>query len=262
MGEIPHIEPARPEDAGQIMEVGRSAMEPHILNITIYGGSGYDRFVHEQIAHRAHGADMVYLVARAEGQPSGCAELRRHPQGLFLNNIVTRREYQSRGIGRQLLKGAAESLGEGLPDAMLLDVFEYNLPARSWYERLGFRQEGWVEWWVLGPPAEAPGLALLVDYPQALVSHREFGFAQFTVATAQGRYPVGCLHQDWFRLSGVAPLGDPALLSLLTRLDPGRRVLALVPAGQLPEAHRLGSHCLIRHCRMVVGLKELLGRLG
>ena len=94
------------------------------------------------------------------------------------------------------------------------------------------------------------------------MTHRRYGFSRFTVATPRGRYEVGRLHRDWFRLMGVASLADPALLGKLASLDPDRRLLVRVPTGKGPCARCRQAVPLAKHCRMITGRNELLDRLG
>jgi ribosomal protein S18 acetylase RimI-like enzyme len=230
------IRPARVEDAGDIVEAIRRGFEPDVLGLMIYGCPGIARFVAEQIAARGLGADTSYTVAVAGGRVVACVELRHQPDGLFLNYLSVLPEARSSGIGRALLREAIASGRRAEHRRVGLDVLDRNDLARGWYERLGFRRESASDWWDV-PAAgaiDAPP-ALLADYPQAQVCHQAFGFSRFTLVTPGGRHAVGRLGAVWFRLTGPEPLSDPGVLAALARLDPGRRILAIVPEGcELP----------------------------
>jgi hypothetical protein len=145
---------------------------------------------------------------------------------------------------------------------MLLDVFSHNVPAREWYERLGFEGRGATSWMSLEIPRRGTGEPGVVSgHPQAEAAQREFGFSELTVTTRAGAYCVGRLEDRWFRLRGREALEDEALAATLQRLDGRRRILALVPepkaAAQCGPPHRL-----VTSNRMSVRLDRLTRSLS
>ena len=262
MGAMSHIEPARPEDAAEIMDVVQIGLPSEILDLTTFGSARYAQFVHAQIVAGNEEAGAHFLVARVSGRLAGCAELRRCAAGLFINNMVVRPEHQARGIGRQFLKTMFHGADQVKYPSVLLDVFEENARARTWYERLGFQHIGMSEWWEFrGTPTRHDVWATLVDYLQALVEHERFGFSRFTVVTPERRYEVGRLHGSLFRLVGSPSVEDATLHDFLSGLEPDRRILAIVPAGAAAALRPGWGRRLQRHCRMSVPIADLRAHL-
>lgn len=260
------IGPASGEDARGIVEVVRSGFDPALIELMIYGAPAAERFIRDQIAARGLGADTVYTVAAAAGEVVGCVEMRRLPDGLFLNYISVRPEARARGLGRALLRHALDPDGQGEAVSIRLDVLEHNWPARGWYDHLGFRREDATDWWELPPSpppssSAGPPAALLTGYPQAQACHERFGLSQFTVITPSGSHAVGRLGAAWFRLTRAEALTDPDLGRALNRIDPARRVLALLREGTLPAgvgpARRVAGTL-----RLAAEVDEVIRRLG
>ena len=92
-------------------------------------------------------ADSVwFLLAYSAGQAVGLAVLARIPKldervgFLYLDELHVLAEHRRRGIGRALVQSAADLVGEvGLAGIRLLTRPD-NLPARAFYESLGFQR--------------------------------------------------------------------------------------------------------------------------
>ena len=70
----------------------------------------------------------------------GFIHLRLINSFLFLNNISVHPDYSGQGLGRSLLYNALSELKSLSPIEFELDVFSKNLKAKSWYDKLGFKQ--------------------------------------------------------------------------------------------------------------------------
>jgi|SRR5579884_4076431 len=261
MTSCPHITPALPADAAEIARAIADGLDPELVRRTIYACAGIARYVRRQIHGQRHGGDTAYLVARDGDRLAGCVELRRQPSGLFLNYVAVRPEYQAAGLGRRLLAAAVWRAGAAASGRMRLDVFEPNRRAAEWYQRLGFRDEALTEWWELPPPGPGPEEGFVGDLPQAQLCQRAFGFSRFVVRTERANYNVGRLGEEWFRLDDPAALEDTAVAATLARLDPGRRLLALVPAERFPPGRRDEGRLVVRLRRMGVEMAALRQRL-
>jgi len=254
---------ARGDDAEGIAGAIRSGFDPVLLDLMIYGSPAVARFICEQVAARELGADSAYSVADAGEGAVGCAEVRRLPDGLFLNYIGVLPEARSLGLGRALFLHALRSAERGDAGRISLDVLDQNLAARDWYARLGFQPGETTDWWevplsqAVGPPA-----AMIMGYPQAQVCQERFGFSQFTVVTPSGTHAVGRLGSNWFRLTRPEALTDPDLGAALLRIDPGRRILALLRRGILPAALEGRVRLWASTVRLAAGIEEVIRRLG
>ncbi len=254
------IRPARVEDAGEIVDAIRDGFDASMLDLFIYGCAGIARFVGEQIAIRQAGCDTAYTVACGGERVVGCVEMRRHRDELFLNYISVLSDFRSRDLGKRLLAASIAGSRERGHLRMSLDVLDGNVRARRWYESLGFEYGGSAAWWDIAPPESAAGASCMVcGYPQALASHRELGFSMFRIATGAGDYAIGRLGERWFRIVGPEALADPSVPPALHRLDPSRRILALLPEGSDPPVPRGRLLAVTR--RMSADMEALTGRL-
>ncbi len=261
------IGPAHPEHSAGIVAVIRSGFSPEILGATVYGCHGIVRFIEGQIGLPRAVAETTWTVAtHATGsgpaEVIGCAEVRRSPHELLLNYISVLPAYRGAGLGRKMLLAAIADRQKDQRD-MLLDVLTENEAANRWYERLGFQDQQRAEWWDLGPCSSLHGTArsrragYLSGYPQASVTQREFGFSQFDVTTPDGRTTIGRLGEQWFRVTRAGALEDPAVAAALEAIDPGRHVLAILPADTLPTPFRDRARLVAQTMRKVMKVDEL-----
>lgn len=261
----PAARPARPEDAPGIVDVVRSGFSAAELDLMIYGCRGIQRFVALQLARLASGADTVYTVAEAAGgRVAACVELRLTPSATYLNYISVTAKLQASGLGRRVLLAALRP--DAVPSGVIsLDVFERNLPAIAWYERLGFERVSTGEWWSLPLPAVVPEPAsppaVVSGYPQAAVCHEAFGFSQVTLMTPLGSYAVGRIAERWLRLTDPAALADPGVPAVLRRLG-NRRILAVSAPDRLGPDLVGGGQLLQRTFRMTAAADTVRTRLS
>ena len=258
------IRSARENDAGGIVGAIRDGFDPSLLRMFIYGCDGIEWYVRAQIRLRDAGCDTVYTVACAEERIVGCVELRRFPGELFLNYISILADFRSHGLGKHLLKTAIAASRSAGQTGMSLDVLDRNVVARAWYEKLGFTPRYATGWWdVPIPPGGEELPFLLSGCPQADLCQEAFGFSQFRMTTSIGSYEIGRLGKEWFRVVRPEALADPAVATALRRLDPSRRVLALLKVEEdafFPPASP--ARRVAVSLRMTVGLDELMERLA
>jgi len=145
---------------------------------------------------------------------------------------------------------------------MLLDVFDHNIVAKNWYKRLGFQHEFSTDWWDVPVVVSNDCVfAVVSEYPHARLSQHEFGFSQFKLMTAKGKYTVGRMGEDWFRLTRPEALVDPAVSAALSRLDPRRRILALIQVSLMRAPLGEQVRLLATSRRMSVELDILMKKL-
>ena len=256
------IRPARIADAVEIANVTRSGIDPQLVGATIYGCEGIEHYIRYQIAARGSGADTVYTVACEEERIVGCVELRLKPGEIFLNYISVLPEMRSQGLGTRLLLAAIKNAGWNGRE-IKLDVFDENLQAKRWYERLGFRHSTSLIWQRIRPErATCASEAIVSDYPQACVCHERFGFGAFSVFTPSGAYRVGILGRDWFRITEESALSDVFLMSTLCMLDSNRDILAIVPEISAMQEDTHETSVIARSHRLYSNLCTLLNKLS
>lgn len=212
-----------------------------------------------QLASRVPSAESAYFVAQSPDGIIGAAELRRRPNGLFLNDIAVHHGYRGKGVGAMLLS-ATVRMSQVSSGQIGLDVFHDNVRALQWYSRLGFTISTSAEFLELAPPSaagEAP--AYVSGLPQADLCQERFGFSRFDLITGKGTFSVGRIGETWFRLTDLAAIGSLSVFAALRLLDPARRILAVVPASSAPPVQVV--RVLATAHRMEADISEVLPHL-
>lgn len=218
------------DDAPLIVDAVREGFSAELLEMTIYGSHGICKFVSEQIALQNDGGDTHYTIARCAGRFAGAAEIRRIPEGLFLNYIAIMPEFRDRGFGTLLLHEALGQHDSSESAAIVLDVLDHNIAARRWYERLGFREERLTQWWVAPIVPTGHRVSVSIEgYPQAQACQREYGFSRLRLIANGTPYEIGRLGEKWYRISDPKIVNEPGLIDHLFRLDARRQLLILAP---------------------------------
>jgi GNAT superfamily N-acetyltransferase len=235
MGGI-HIQSAEPTDATGIASLFCGSFHPDVAQLLIHGCKGASEYIRMQVASGVPNAESAYLVAQAPDGILGAAELRRRPNGLFLNYIAVHPGHRGQRVATALLSAAVTMAGVG-SGQIALDVFHDNTPALQWYGSLGFKTGASAEFLELAPPGsadEAP--AYVSGLPQADLCQERFGFSSFNLISGKGTFSVGRIGDTWFRLTDPAAVRNPAIFAALNLLDPGRRIFAVVPSSSAPPA--------------------------
>lgn len=231
------------EDVHAVISILRSSFDPWVLDRVIYGSSKIHRHV-ELVLAAGERATPVFFVAGSGDRVLAAAEVGVRERSVTLSYIATRADSRSRGLARILLAAAAHfGLSQGL-HSMDLDVFSDNTLAADWYRRLGFETIAENAWWESStsrPPAA--GLAMVSGLPQAEVSHREFGFSEFSLLIPGRSIRIGRLGERWFRLTDPGVMDDPKVQATLASMDDRRRLLIIGPIDH-PSAASLGEPVL------------------
>lgn len=229
-GELVKFATAGCDDAPLIVDAVRAGFSSNLLELMIYGSHGIGKFVSEQIALQNAGGDIHYTMARCDDRFVGAAEIRRTPEGLFLNYIAIMPAFRDRGFGSMLLREALSQQNCSEQATILLDVLDHNIAARRWYERLGFCEERSTQWWVAPMAAKGHRICASIEgYPQAQACQREYGFSRFKLAANGTQYDIGRLGDKWYRVSDPTIVSEPGVIDQLHRLDARRQLLVLAP---------------------------------
>lgn len=229
------IRRATSADAAAIARLFRASLEPEVVDLIHYGSPQSHRYVAANIEGAAGRSSCQYIVAEADtGDLLGACELRYRPAQLFLNYIAVSRAVQGRGIGRALIERGTRLLGDGESERATfgLDVFDHNRVALQWYRRLGLHAIASFAWFKITDPGTLSVVAhgdagsfSVTGIAQADVVHSHFGFSEFTIETADGATTtVGRLGNAWFRLIETGVPLSPAVLPILSELNPRRGV--------------------------------------
>lgn len=97
----------------------------------------------EQCYKVCHDPEYILFTAKIKGDLCGAIILHRHgvAGSPYLKSIVVVEKYRSKGIGARLMDFAEEYF-KSEAKHMFLCVSSFNTRARSFYERLGYRQVG------------------------------------------------------------------------------------------------------------------------
>ena len=73
----------------------------------------------------------------------------------YVFNLAVHPQWRRRGVAKQLLLAAEQTVKQWGFSRLYMHVLEDNQPARSLYNRIGYRlhsQEGTVQYWLMGQP--------------------------------------------------------------------------------------------------------------
>jgi ribosomal protein S18 acetylase RimI-like enzyme len=148
-----HLRPAEAADADALAALHADSWRRHYRGMMsdafLDGGASADRHRvwHERLL--AADRDRLVVVADDGSRIVGfiCVFARGDAGwGAYIDNLHVVHDHKGRGIGRALMRSAAEWIERTQPDAgVYLWVMEANAPARTFYDRLGARNAETVE---------------------------------------------------------------------------------------------------------------------
>jgi len=95
---------------------------------------------------------MRYVPLRTNHEFWLDRDMQQHP---YIFNLAVHPRWRRRGVAKQLLLAAEQTVKQWGFSRLYMYVLEDNQPARSLYDRIGYRlhiQEGAVSYWLLGHP--------------------------------------------------------------------------------------------------------------
>jgi GNAT superfamily N-acetyltransferase len=201
---------------------------------TIYSCHGYLEYVKRLLCVPKNNQDIFFIGAYTGRDLVSVAEWRIIDKSFFLNRIFVREDFRRQGIGEQLFEYGKQMAITKHADIISLHVFEDNLPAITWYKRMGFLEKSQL-FWLVGTNHGSPndgmsGNYQIEDYELAEQNHKDYGFSSFKILIGNAKYNVGRLGDYYFRLTNINALLDNQLLSVLKHLDARRLLLAIVPS--------------------------------
>ncbi|GBC98381.1 Mycothiol acetyltransferase [bacterium HR17] len=144
------IRVGRRDDLSQLVEVYRSGYE----GLEEYAETDDDD-IRDYLNWLYEGDPNGFWVAEANGELIGFVSVhsdwwdRRYQRRTAeIHELVVRKDWQSRGVGRALMMAALDYARAQGDDYASLWVGEGNTKAREWYRRLGFEEvgKGWGIW--------------------------------------------------------------------------------------------------------------------
>jgi len=260
------VRPAEVPDASKIVEILRSEFPPTLLQYTIFGCRGIERFVEDSIGHQNVGDSRWYVLCREDSaSPIGFTEIRRAVDRLFINHGYVVPSARGPAVGPSLiLHGLTEARNFG-QTRVDLDVFHDNYTVRRGHRALGFKELHEQVWLEVAPAASAcadgrpwhtSGLGL------ADRTHEHYGFSEFSLHTSSGSFRIGRLGSHLFRTTDAAVLSDPCALHALKTLDARRNLLCIDKAEAVPSTLPEDAIELTRNLRMTAQFDQVVQRLS
>ena len=97
-----------------------------------------------RMAAEVEAADVVVLVAEAEGKPVGQLGLELARYGVADLGMLVAAGWRGRGVGTALMAEAVERARAAGAHKIALQVWPHNTAAIALYERFGFQREGYL----------------------------------------------------------------------------------------------------------------------
>lgn len=158
------IRPATTADLETLVAVARQAMYEAFSPVK-YPGNPVESYLDEAVTYPHYQQSMqdkrtTFWLAEEGGEAVGFLKLRRHApprrmaerNALEIVQIYLLERYVGRGWGRQLLEHALAYASAQGCRAVWLGVWEHNLSARAFYDRMGFTPCGWHVFPFAGEP--------------------------------------------------------------------------------------------------------------
>jgi ribosomal protein S18 acetylase RimI-like enzyme len=217
------IRPLMAEDADAIPKLIESGIRAEIFPLTIFSSDKYNRYIKDRLVH---GTDVAFYGAYRKGKLLGYAEWRYQEENLFLNNIYLAHENRGSGLGSQLFHQGVHSLSTPDTNYLSLDVFEDNVGARLWYERMGFVHLHSSFWHVTKHRRSEKEKAAykVIDLELANKQHNSYGFSMLRIETNHNAYHIGRITDRYFRIQ-QENIHDRDLMIALNEIDAKRDLL-------------------------------------
>jgi GNAT superfamily N-acetyltransferase len=230
-----YIEPVEPIYAWDVKNLIQSGMPGDLFELTPYSSNKYPLFLANLLSFHYPLNERIFVGAFNDGKLLGFAEWIIKQKNFHLNNIYICPKARGLGVGKTLyMNGLELALKEGA-DTLSLDVFSWNHHARSWYQKLGFKQTE-KHYWLTGPlfPNNHKGTFQIQNYPDAIASIQSYGFGRLNILTPKGNYPILQLNNRYFRVSHESALLDKDCYSALLTIDSTRNVVVISSQPRIP----------------------------
>jgi GNAT superfamily N-acetyltransferase len=140
----PRLRPVTDDDREFLVGLYDSVREPELAHVP-WNSATRRAFIEHQFSaqdthYRQHYPDATLDVIELDGEPAGRLYVHRGPRDIRIMDIALMPPFRGRGIGAGLLRAL---IAEAEQTARKLSIHvEMNNPARTLYERLGFRPAG------------------------------------------------------------------------------------------------------------------------
>ena len=138
------LRPVDDADREFLVELYGSVREPELAEVPWHEATKRafveQQFTAQDAAYRGNYPGATLDVIEVDGEPAGRLYVHRGPSDIRIMDIALAPTFRGRGIGAELLRSL---IAEAEKSGRKLSIHvETNNPARSLYERLGFRPAG------------------------------------------------------------------------------------------------------------------------
>jgi ribosomal protein S18 acetylase RimI-like enzyme len=140
----PRLRPVAGEDRAFLVDLYASVREPELAHVP-WDDATRRAFIEHQFSaqdahYRQHYPGATLDLVEVDGEPAGRLYVHRGPSDIRIMDIALAPAFRGRGIGTRLLRSL---MAEAEDSGRKLSIHvEANNPARTLYERLGFRRAG------------------------------------------------------------------------------------------------------------------------
>lgn len=223
------LRPIEPRDCSALARLYLQSFSAVEAAGTAFLSPKFDRYLAQIVAYPQRQREHWLWGAWKNDQLVGGAQSRETASAWHLSYLAVAPEFQNRGIGT-LLWNAWEEEGRARNHRRFdLDVEAGNARARAWYERMDYRVVE-TTWFGCRDLASTPALPAdelrLLNWENARAWQECYGFSQFEIAQGDGKWGIGRLGNEYFRVREALPA---EVETLLRQLDAARALLLLSP---------------------------------
>jgi len=256
------VRKASPGDARGILNLFTNAFSPALLRYTIYRSLAVESYLKAYINSPPPG--WVLFLIEQENEVLGAYIAQERSEGWFLNYIAVTLHKEGRGIGGQLLEHFEQEGRRRGAKKALLDVFESNSRALTWYYSKGYEliRRSFFIAISIREAAIFRGPDLVVDdkeWRRALDEEQRRGFSNVDGFCHKGSMKVGLIAGDTLRLMSWEGLSlQEAAGAIARRLGNGREELVILSLPRLPSGLPLISQeAVLRLSRKLISCKDV-----
>lgn len=194
------IREAENNDISRIIEIMTQQINNTILEKTIYGAKGIDKYLIDNLNKKEEYQEKINMVYEIDGLVVGYVELLLESENLFINYIVIDKRYTGKGIGKELLNSAIDkcSLNRKFK-YIFIDVFNKNIRAKEWYKKIGFKEVSRTKWIEINIQSNYKFTDYdnikITNYEKAKKQHDELGFAIYFIEDNKKIYKIGFINE-------------------------------------------------------------------
>ncbi|WP_455668051.1 GNAT family N-acetyltransferase [Phocaeicola sp.] len=213
------------KDIDSIVLLMRSGF-PYIIDKIIYGCSGINNYVEDNLSNSVY----AYMVVTLKDKVEGAIEYRIADTVVILNYIVLGESLRGRGYANDILERSLNLLPR--KDRFVLDVFMTNKIAINWYLKQGFKETGTTVWnEIFLSRTHVNEKYEVCNYLKNNDKYVRYGFSFFEFQDDNQCYSVGIMGKNWIRITDLELLCQIEPLEFIKKKFPERGFFMIADQG-------------------------------